>query len=81
MNSRLISCEMNNHRWFPSSNSLIQIKLDSESSIKNTPKHGLCIYLEVWDGEGDKREFQKGRDICIPMADSGWGLTENSKIL
>ena len=32
-------------------------------------------------GEGDGREVQKGGDICIPMADSCWGLTENSKIL
>ena len=31
---------------------------------------GLCINLEEWDGEGDGREFQKGGDICIPMADS-----------
>ena len=31
---------------------------------------GLCINLEAWDGEGDGREFQKGRDICVPMADS-----------
>jgi len=23
----------------------------------------------------------KGRNICIPMADSCWGLTENNKIL
>ena len=23
-----------------------------------------------WDGEGHEREFQKGGDICIPMADS-----------
>ena len=30
-------------------------------------KQGLCIGLE---GEGDRREFQKGEDICIPMADS-----------
>ena len=29
---------------------------------------------------GDGREFQEGGDICIPMADSCWGLTEN-KIL
>ena len=28
------------------------------------------INLEGWDGEGDGREFQKGGDICIPMADS-----------
>ena len=31
----------------------------------------LCINPEGWDGEeGDGREFQKGGDICIPMADS-----------
>ena len=30
----------------------------------------LCINLEGWDREGDGREFQKGGDICIPMADS-----------
>ena len=41
----------------------------------------LCINLEGWDGEGDGREFQKGGDTCIPMADSCCGLTENSKIL
>ena len=33
-------------------------------------KQGLCINQEGWDGEGDGREVQKGRDICIPMADS-----------
>jgi len=37
-------------------------------------KQGLCINLERWDGEGDGREIQKGRDIYIyiyiPMADS-----------
>ena len=33
-------------------------------------KQGLCINLEGWDGEGDGREFQKGGDIRIPMADS-----------
>ena len=33
-------------------------------------KPGLCITLEGWDGEEDGREFQKGGDICIPMADS-----------
>ena len=32
---------------------------------------GLCINLEGQrDGKGDGREFQKGGDICIPMADS-----------
>ena len=32
--------------------------------------NGLCINLEGWDGEGEGREFQKGGDICIPIADS-----------
>jgi len=44
-------------------------------------KQGLWINLEGWDGEEDGREFQKGGDACTPMADSRWGLTENSKIL
>ena len=44
-------------------------------------KHGLCINLEGWDGEGDERKVQKGEDIDIPVADSCWGLTENNKIL
>ena len=44
-------------------------------------KQGLCINLEEWDGEGEGREVQKGGDICIHMADSCWGLTENNKIL
>ena len=33
-------------------------------------KQVLCINLEGWDGEGDGKEVQKGRDICIPMGDS-----------
>ena len=33
-------------------------------------KQGLCINLEGWDGEADRRELQKGGIICIPMADS-----------
>ena len=33
-------------------------------------KQGLCINLVGWDGEGDGREFQRGEDICISMADS-----------
>ena len=32
-------------------------------------KQGLCINLEGWHGEGDRKEVQKGGDICIPMAD------------
>ena len=44
-------------------------------------KNSLCINLEGWYGAGDRREFQKGGDMCIPVADSCWGLTENDKIL
>ena len=33
-------------------------------------KQGLCINLELWDGEGDRKEAQKGGKIGIPMADS-----------
>ena len=48
-------------------------KIDSqqESAVwLRTLKQGLCINLEGWDEEGDGREFQKGRDIYISMADS-----------
>ena len=44
-------------------------------------KQGFCVNLEGWDGEGYGRGVQVGRDICIPMADSCWGLIENHKIL
>ena len=30
---------------------------------------------------GRWEEVQKGGDICIPMADLCWGLTENNTIL
>ena len=33
-------------------------------------KQGLCINLAGWDWEGDRKEVQKGGDICTPMADS-----------
>ena len=34
-------------------------------------KQRLCINLEGWDEEGGGGgQFQKGGDICIPMADS-----------
>ena len=59
-------------------------KTDSQQEFAVWPrklKQGLCINLEGWDGEGDGRELQKGGDICIPMADSCWGLTETNKIL
>ena len=48
-------------------------KIDSQQEFAvwfRKPKQGLCINLEGWDVEGDGREFQKGGDVCIPMADS-----------
>ena len=33
-----------------------------------------------WGG-GRGEGSSKGGGICIPMADSSWGLTENNKIL
>ena len=33
-------------------------------------KPRFCINLDGWGAEGDGREFQKGGDLCIPMADS-----------
>ena len=33
-------------------------------------KQGLCIKLDGWDEEGDRKEVQEGEDICLPMADS-----------
>ena len=33
-------------------------------------KQELCINLEGWDVARDGREFQKGGNICVPMADS-----------
>ena len=59
-------------------------KIDSQQGFAVWPrklKQGLRINLEGWDREGSGREVQKGGDICIPMADSCCGLTENNKIL
>ena len=44
-------------------------------------KRGLCDNLEGWDGEADGREVWEGEDMCVPMADSCWCMTENNKIL
>ena len=48
-------------------------KIDSQQEFAvwlRKLKQGLCINVEVLDGDRDGREFQKGGDICIPMADS-----------
>ena len=47
-------------------------KIDSQREFAEWLRklqQGLCINLEDWDGEEDGREFQKGRDIRIPMTD------------
>ena len=38
--------------------------------ISGRSNTGLCDSLEGWEGAGGGREVPKGRDICIPMADS-----------
>ena len=53
--------------------SITVCKIDSQPELAvwlRKPKQQLCIKLEGWDGEGDGRQVQKGRDICIPMVDS-----------
>ena len=45
---------------------------ETQTEARYQPKGVRC--------EGDKSEVQKGGNICIPIADSCWGLTENSKI-
>ena len=50
-------------------------KIDSQREFD------VCLGKLKQDGEGDGREVQEGGDICIPMADSCKGLTENNKIL
>ena len=52
---------------------ITKCKIDSQQEFAvwlRKLKQGLCVNLEGWDGEEDGREFQKGGDILIPMADS-----------
>ena len=52
---------------------IIISKIDSQREFTvwlRKLKQGICINLEGWDGKGDEREFQRGGDICILMADS-----------
>ena len=44
-------------------------------------KQGLCINLEGWDGWEMGGRFKREGTYVYLMADSCWGLTENSKIL
>ena len=48
-------------------------KIDSQQAFavwSGNSNQGLCINLEGWDGERDRRKVQKGGDVCMPMADS-----------
>ena len=59
-------------------------KIDSQREFAVWPrklKQGLCINLEGWNGERDRREVQKGGDIYIPTTDLCWGLIENNRVL
>ena len=44
-------------------------KIDSQQEFAvslRKLKQGLCINLERWGGEEDRKEVQAGEDICIP---------------
>ena len=48
-------------------------KIDSQQAFAvwlRKLKQGLCINLDGWEGKENGREFHKGGDIWIPMADS-----------
>ena len=52
---------------------ITQCKIDSQGDFAvwlRKLKQGLCVSPEGWDGEGNGKEFQKGGNMCIPMADS-----------
>ena len=52
---------------------IIICKIDSQQEFAvylRKLKQGLCINLEGWEREGDRRELQEEGHICIPMADS-----------
>ena len=46
-------------------------KIDSQQEFAvwlRKLKQRPCINLEGWSGERDRREVQKGGDICIPIS-------------
>ena len=48
-------------------------KIDSQQKFAvwlRNHKQGICINLELRDGKRDGREFQKGGDTYIPVANS-----------
>ena len=49
----------------------ITIRKIAKGNLLSVSGHSKgALYLERRDGEEDGRQVQKGRDICIPMADS-----------
>ena len=52
---------------------IIKCKIDSQREfavwLRNSNSSSVST-LEGWEGEGDGKEAEKGRDICIPMADT-----------
>ena len=49
--------------------------------VEGNPKLVLCDDLEGWDEEGCERVALEEGDVCIPMADSCWCMTETTTIL
>ena len=45
------------------------------------PQTGALWQAEGWNAEGDGTDVQEGGDVCVPMVDSCWYVTENHKIL
>ena len=45
-------------------------KIDNQQEFAVWLIQGLCINLEGWGQEEDRKEVQLGGDICILMADS-----------
>ena len=50
-------------REWQGKNTLLYVKQTASGDL-------LCDNLEAWDGVGDGREVQEGRDIYIPVTDS-----------
>ena len=70
--------------WLQTSKVSTSRKIDSQWAFAvwlRELKLGLCNNLEESDGVGGGREVQEGGYICIPMANSCWGMAEIKPIL
>ena len=54
---------------------------EKEEEEREHPPINNTKALYQWDGVGGGGEGQERVDICIPMADSGWCITETNIIL